>query len=149
MQHTHTHSQLLSIILSLSASNWNNSIYRHSSRPPWLRALCMEPPHPTLFPNKRRREFTSQLSKRHQHKANFMPGKHQLKSHIWSQPFPSGFLFLFIGRCCLYFFCTYNFRKETSLAPTFQIRFYIGTNSFPECKTECKIYFVFMQSAKM
>lgn len=44
--HTRTPTQLLSIILSLSPSNWNNSIYRHSSRPPWLRALCMEPPQP-------------------------------------------------------------------------------------------------------
>lgn len=42
--HSHSHSPLFSHSLTLSPSNWNNSIYGHSSRPPWLRPLCMEPP---------------------------------------------------------------------------------------------------------
>lgn len=41
---THTLTATLHYSLTLSPSNWNNSIYGHSSRPPWLRPLCMEPP---------------------------------------------------------------------------------------------------------
>lgn len=41
---THTRTATLHYSLTLSPSNWNNSIYGHSSRPPWLRPLCMEPP---------------------------------------------------------------------------------------------------------
>lgn len=81
--------------------------FMDSSRPPWLRPLCMK--LTPLFSNKRRGEFTSRLSQQHPHKANFMPGKHQWSAICGHNLLPrGGSLLLDIGRC--YFnFCWGSF----------------------------------------
>lgn len=103
----------------------------------------MEPPPPHPFSEQKKKRIYQPALQTAPTQSQFHARKTPAEEPYLVTTFPQWiFFFIDMIQCRLYFYiCSYfifNFPKETSLAPTFQIWFYIGTTQLRSVKQRVK-----------